>query len=293
LISPIIYSESACGESTLVPENTPEIPIERFEIFAADLDHPECLAFDRAGNLWAGGEAGQIYRISPGGVREVIAEIGGFCAGLAWTPDDSEIFVCNSKHGIVRVNRAGAWSVVQKRIAKHSLLSPNYGVFDRRGNFYVTDSGSWKKRNGWLLRYAPDDRGEILAGPFGYANGLALSANEQHLFLVESDTDSIHRINLANGEVSLYAASVGRFPDGLALDAEGHLFASCYASDDIHRISPGQEMSLFAYDRWAILLSRPTNIAFHEGYLYAANLGRTTITRAYVGRAGKPLVNLL
>jgi len=281
------------GEITLVSETAPEVPIERFEVFATELDHPECLAFDRAGFLWAGGEAGQIYRISPDGVRELIAEIGGFSAGLAWTPDDAEIFVCNPKHGVVRVNRAGVWSVVHKRIAKHDLVSPNYGVFDSRGNFYVTDSGNWKKRNGFLLRCAPDGSGEILAGPFGYANGLALSADEQQLFLVESDTDSVHRIDLATGQVSLYAAGVGRFPDGLALDAEGHLFASCYASDDIHRISPAQEKSLFAYDRWAILLSRPTNIAFHEGYLYAANLGRTTITRAYVGRAGKPLVNLL
>jgi gluconolactonase len=287
-----MYRESASGGTTVGPEITPEIPIERFEVFATELDHPECLAFDRDGYLWAGGEAGQIYRISPAGVREVIAEIGGFSAGLAWTPDHAELYVCNPKYGIVRVNRAGLWSVVQNTIATHSLISPNYGVFDRRGNFYVTDSGNWNKRNGWLLRYAPDGRGEVLAGPFGYANGLALSADEQQLFMVESDTDSIHRIDLANGQVSLYATSVGRFPDGLALDSEGHLFASCYASDDIHRISPTQDVTLFAYDRWAILLSRPTNIAFHEGYLYASNLGRTTITRAYVGRAGKPLVNL-
>jgi hypothetical protein len=52
-------------------------------------------------------------------------------------------------------------------------------------------------------------------------------------------------------------------------------------------------VSLFAYDRWAILLSRPTNLAFRDGYLYAANLGRSTVTRAHIGRAGKPLANEL
>ena len=45
----------------------PEIPIDRFEVFASGLDHPECCAFDRDGNLWAGGEAGQIYRIDADG----------------------------------------------------------------------------------------------------------------------------------------------------------------------------------------------------------------------------------
>src|SRR5437588_11592177 len=85
---------------------TPEIPIERFEIFANGLDHPECLAFDREGVLWAGGEAGQIYRVSPEGAPHVIAELGGFCGGIAWSADNRELFVCNPEHGVVRGNRS-------------------------------------------------------------------------------------------------------------------------------------------------------------------------------------------
>ncbi|HWB84686.1 MAG TPA: SMP-30/gluconolactonase/LRE family protein [Bryobacteraceae bacterium] len=269
----------------------PEIPIERFEIFANGLDHPECLAFDRDGSLWAGGEAGQVYRISQAGVLETVAEMGGFCAGVAWTPDDAELFVCNPKRGIVRVRRSGEWSVFAGAAGAQPLICPNYGVFDRYGNYLVTDSGNWKKHNGWLLRYRSDGTGEVLAGPFGYANGLALSADERYLFMVESDTDSVHRIDLSTGAASVYAGHVGRLPDGLALAADGDLFASCYASDDIYRINAAGMVTRYAYDRWAILLSRPTNMAFRDGYLYAANLGRTTITRAQVGRAGKPLAN--
>jgi sugar lactone lactonase YvrE len=89
----------------------------------------------------------------------------------------------------------------------------------------------------------------------------------------------------------VYAENVGRLPDGAALDIDGRLFVSCYASDDIHRIGANGEVRLFAWDRWAILLSRPTNIAFRDGFLYAANLGRTTLTRAYVGITGRPLAN--
>jgi gluconolactonase len=270
-----------------------EVPIECFEIFATGLDHSECLAFDRQGWLWAGGEAGQVYRISPAGSLETVAEIGGFCGGVAWSPDDAELFVCNPRHGIVRVNRRGESTVFAAAAGTHRLVCPNYGLFDRSGNYYVTDSGNWKKRDGWLLKYRSNGSGEVVAGPFGYANGLALSADERHLFMVESDSDRVYRIELATGEVAVYAEQVGRMPDGLALDAEGHLFVSCYASDDIHRISPAGECTLFAHDRWAILLSRPTNMAFRDEYLYVANLGRTTITRAYVGRAGKPLANEL
>ena len=99
---------------------------------------------------------------------------------------------------------------------------------------------------------------------------------------VESDTDRIFRVDTETGESEVYADDVGRLPDGLALDAEGNLYAGCYASDDIYRITMTRQKTLYAYDRWAILLSRPTNLQFHDGYLYVSNLGRTTITRARV-----------
>ena len=75
------------------------------------------------------------------------------------------------------------------------------------------------------------------------------------------------------------AEGVGRTPDGLALAPDGSLFVACYASDDLWRITPDRQLRRVAHDPDAILLCRPTNLAFHEGYLYVANLGRTTIVR--------------
>lgn len=277
---------------------TPEVSIEAFEVFATGLDHPECLAFDREGLLWAGGEAGQIYRINPDGQVATIANLGGFCAGLAFSPQDG-LFVCNPSLGIVRVQKSGAFTVFASQAGGHKLICPNYGVFDSAGNCYASDSGHWKKNNGCLLRFRPDGKGEVLFGPLGYANGLALSADEQSLFLVESDTDRIFRFDLRAdgmlGRPEVFAESVGRFPDGLALDAVGNLYVGCYASDDIHCINLSRDRKLFAFDRNAILLSRPTNLAFggkNLDELYVANFGRTTITRARLGRRGQPLANL-
>ncbi len=274
-----------------------EIPIEKFEIFATGIDHPECVAFDRQGDLWAGGEAGQIYRIPPDGKAKLIASLGGFCGGLAFSPRD-ELFVCNPSLGVVRVQPDGEFSVFASHADTHKLVCPNYGVFDAAGNYYVTDSGHWKKNNGYLCRFAPDGRGQIVGGPFGYANGLALSADEKTLFMVESNTNSVFRFGLDPGGPvgprELYAAECGRFPDGLTLDAEGNLYVCCYASDEIWRISPAREKTLFAWDPWAIVLGSPTNMAFggrNLDELYVANLARTTITRARIGRRGQPLAN--
>jgi len=53
------------------------ISIKKASVFAEGLDHPECLAFHPDGDFYAGGEAGQIYRISGDGRRvEEIANIG-------------------------------------------------------------------------------------------------------------------------------------------------------------------------------------------------------------------------
>src|SRR5215207_1806502 len=90
--------------SRRAPHMDPEIPIDRFEVFANGLDHPECVAFDREGCLWAGGEAGQIYCIDRHGKVETIATLGGFTGGLAFSPKN-ELYACNPSLGIVRVRR--------------------------------------------------------------------------------------------------------------------------------------------------------------------------------------------
>jgi gluconolactonase len=265
----------------------PEIPIERFSVFTTGVDHPECVAFDRTGHLWAGGEAGQVYRIDPAGKVETVATLGGFTCGITFSPLDHALYVCNATLGLVRVTADGRHSVFATGGDGHTMVYPNYAVFDRRGRVYVTDSGNWKKRNGCLLRFDPDGAGRVIAGPFGYANGLALSADERTLYMVESDTDRVYRLPLSAdgdpGPAEVYAEPVGRLPDGLALDEAGNLYVACYASDEIWRIAPSGEKTLLGWDHHAILLGRPTNLAWggdEFDVLYVANLGRTTITRA-------------
>lgn len=176
----------------------PIIPADQFEVFASGLDHPECIAFDLDGQLWAGGEAGQVYRIDPSGRVRTVATLGGFSGGIAFSPLDQALYVCNPALGLVRVEANGEHLVFATRAGEHRMVCPNFPVFDRSGALYVTDSGNWKRRNGFLLRFEPDGGGRVIGGPFGYANGLALSADEDVLFMAESDTDRVYRFELAD-----------------------------------------------------------------------------------------------
>jgi sugar lactone lactonase YvrE len=218
---------------------------------------------------------------------------------LAFSPVDGAIYVCNSKLGIFRVQADGKYALFATHAGAHKIVCPNYPLFDRRGRLYVTDSGKWKQRNGALLRFDVNGAGRVVAGPLGYANGLAFSAAGRHLLMVESDTDQVLRFAVTDtgdvGTAAVYAEKVGRLPDGLALDEEGNLYVACYASDEILRISPGGEKLQLGFDYHAILLSRPTNLAWggeNRDMLYVANLGRDSIVRAQLpGMTGQRLAH--
>lgn len=246
-----------------------ERPITDFEVFATGLDHPEGLAFDPEGNLWAGGEAGQVYVIERGSRSpRIVAECGGFTLGLAFSPH-GELFVCNSAKGVLRISATGVWEIFAS-----GMICPNFPAFDAQGHLWVSDSGKWKQRNGGVLRFEPDGTAHAEAEGWGYTNGLCFDTAGS-LLIAESDTRRILRL-----DTSVVAEEVGRTPDGMALGPDGSIYVACYASDDIWRIDPQGKLHRYAHDIDAILLCRPTNLAIHDGYLYVANLGRTTITRA-------------
>src|SRR6266513_458846 len=112
----------------------------RFEVFASGLDHPECVAIDRHGFVWAGGEAGQVYRIDASGAVTTVTTLGGFNAGVAFSPLDHSLYVCNAKLGVFRVGADGQHQLFGAEATGHKIVCPNYPVFDRRGRLYLSDS---------------------------------------------------------------------------------------------------------------------------------------------------------
>jgi gluconolactonase len=200
----------------------------------------------------------------------------------------------------VRVEPAsGKFDVFATHAGEHKMICPNFPVFDRAGNLFVTDSGDWKKNNGRLLRFTPDGNGTTLAGPFGYANGLALSADEKSLFMVESNTDRVFKFDVTRdgsvGPAQVYAENVGRLPDGLALDADGQSLLLLLRVRRHPPHSAGRRQRRALRPRpLGDPAQPPTNMAFggaEMDTMYVANLGRQTITRAKVGVRGQPLAN--
>jgi len=271
-------------------------------IFADGLDHPECVAVHPDGSVWAGGEAGQIYRISADGQQiEEVANTGGFILGIAFSPGAKWLAICDL--GKKCVWRLDLQTFQLERFAAgaggHAFNIPNYGVFDQAGNLYVSESGAFRQVNGKILKFSPEGKGEIWhEGPFNFANGMAMGQGEKHLYVVVSFLPGVERIAIdadgKAGERTLVCTLPETVPDGLAFDAAGNLYVSCYAPNRIYKVARDQSVTVWIDDWEAHTLSNPTNIAFGGEQLdqvFAANIGRWHITKIEAGIRGLALAS--
>lgn len=275
------------------------VPIEQFEVFAEGLDHPEGLAFDADGDLWAGGELGQIYRITSKGKVQTITTLGGFNLGFTFS-ERQDLFVCNAAlRSLIQLDRSGKTIRSWDRAGSYRLRNPNFSVFDRKGNLYFSDSGRFGKNDGFLFVLRPNGKIERLLSELAFPNGLSLSADDRTLYVVQSTKDNVLAVPLNSsgtaGTPRIFASGLHNVPDGAALDKEGNLYVTCYASHNIYRVSPKGKVSLFAADREGTMLASPTNIAFggpKSDEMYFANLSRWHICRVRAGIKGQPLANM-
>ena len=276
------------------------IPIQDVQIFAEGLDHPECVIYHPDGSLWAGGEAGQIYRISSQGIVEEVANTGGFILGMALSPKCDWLAICDLKKKCVwKLNLASLeLSLFAQGVDGHQFNIPNFICFDKNENLYVSESGEFRKVSGKIIKVDKDGKGSIWCdGPFNFSNGMAIDYREEFIYVVCSFSPSIERVYInedgSAGERELYAVFHESVPDGMAFDAAGNLFVSCYAPNKIFRIAPDRSIRVLVDDWEAHTLSNPTNIAFGGekfDQLFVANIGRWHISRIDVGIKGLPLV---
>ncbi len=261
----------------------------RIEVLVEGLDHPEGVCWDPAtGALWAGGEAGQIYRVDlDAGTGEQAASAPGFVLGLAVDARGRLAACCGD--GLCAVDPEGA-----VRMLVEGLTLPNYPAFAADGTVYFADSGRWGRADGRVHRLAADGTVEVFSEQLrDFPNGCAVTPDGRHLWMVESHSPTVNRFDLATNELDEVTRLPGTVPDGIAFTDDGGVVVSCYRPDRIVHIDRTGHVETIAEDPRGTLLAAPTNIVFvgeRRDRLISSNLGRWHLTSiSDLGLRGLPL----
>ena len=269
----------------------------RVEVYSAGLDHPECVAIDPDGRVWAGGEAGQIYVIDPQTRQpEVICQLKAMAAGLAFDRH-GYCYVCSQDNTIARVCSSGEWEVFCDSVEGRPLRGPNFPAFGPDGSLYVSGSGDYPGPTGEIYRIDSTGEARVFhSGPFHYANGLAIDSSAEYLYVAQTATDDVVRIPLEGSagapQQVCPPGALLPMPDGLAFDAEQNLYVTSFGASALERIRPDGQIELVARDDRGLTMNRVTNCAFGGPgleQLFLANLGGWHISVMTPDIPGQPL----
>ena len=222
---------------------------------------------------------GTLSRVSDGQV-EVIADLGGGPNGAAIGPD-GRCYVCNNG-GFTWVERSGRLfpteqaadygggrieavdladgrsTVLHTHCDGEPLKGPNDIVFDAQGGFWFTDHGKTRARDRDRtgVFYAAADGSFIKEAifPLEGPNGIALSPDEEELYVAETPTGRVWAYELSapgtlKGERRdrpdggrLLPGRQGYFLfDSMAVDAEGNVCVATLVDGGITILSPNGE----------------------------------------------------
>ena len=264
-------------------------------VVAEGLDHPEGVAPGLAGELYAGGEAGQVYRIDPGaGTQEQVADTGGFVLGVA-IDGAGAVYACDAgRAAVLRIDAgSGVVETYWRERGRTASDRAELGCLRRRGVALVLGLGPRGSRRARRpARPHPSGRGRRRGArppaPLHFPNGLCVSPDGT-VYLLESLTPRLSALRESGAE--LVADLPGVVPDGVALDDGGFLVA-CYYPFRILRVSFGGDVQTMLDDPIGIDLIMPTNLAFFGPELRTlaiAQLGGWSIKAIDVPWRGAPL----
>ena len=260
------------------------------------LDHPEGIACGPDGGVYAGGEAGQVYRIDIDRAEFTeFANTGGFVLGMA-LDSAGNVYACDLVNACVnKITPSGEVSVYSTGPSSEPMAVPNYPAFDAQGNLYVCDSGGWKEDSGRIFKVAPGGDAVLWDRTLKtFPNGLCIGPNGDSLYVAMSlNPPRVARVEIlpdgSAGNVETVVELPRTVPDGVAFDTDGNLYISCYRPDIIYRLSPEGELEVLAEDYEGTAMAAPTNIAFsgpNRDILLGCNLGRWHITRYEANKTG-------
>lgn len=236
---------SPIGSAAWIPSPAPALDgaywandiLARSERRFADLPGVDDIAFDDAGHGYASLADGRIVRLDGNTVVEVV-NTGGRPMGLALSPTDGLLYVCDADRGLLSIDVARkSVNVVVDTAEGAPFRFVNDIAIDSRGVVYFTDASAvWRKDQrledvldqrptGRVLRYEPATKTTtVLARELAGAVGLVLAPDERSVLVAEAGRYRLWRVWLDGDKKNLkevFVENLPGFPENLALSPRG------------------------------------------------------------------------
>jgi gluconolactonase len=253
--------------------------------------------FDREGTLWVAGILkGVIWRVSPDGHCAVGMQLPPevkFPCGLRFSQDGT-LYGVAMGYGLFSVDLSS--KKVSLLANGASLGGLPDGAFhglddifiDRTGGMYLTDAAGSSVLNPVGQLFYRDSSGNvkrIISGGLMFPNGVVLSPDEKMLYIDEWAANRILAVPVVSpGVINSAWAYVfatmqgGHGPDSMTADSAGNIYVAHYGSGEVLIFAPnGDYYGPIRLPEDAG--SNPTNLAFHNGYLYITESEKGEIWR--------------
>lgn len=203
------------------------------------------------GRLWLSDVLGErVYSFAPDGEKREEMVLPTRPSGLGFTPDGHLLVVsmrdckllCREADGLRTVAELGA-------LAGGDL---NDMVVGADGSAYI---GNWgfdlfahaEPRPAAIIRVDPQGEARIAAEDLDFPNGCAITPDGGTFYVAESFAHRLTAFTITR-DGSLTARRVvaelpERVPDGICVDAESHVWVSCFGSHEFLRISPAGKIT--------------------------------------------------
>lgn len=213
---------------------------------------PEHVVLARDGKLYASMASGNIVRMNPDGtVLEVFVSTGGRVLGFDFDASGN-LIAADALRGMLKIAPDGTIAALAS-ITDESASYPNSLVIARNGKIYFTDSSArfgpsvWggtfeasvldiveQSATGRVIEYDPaEDRVRIVARGLSFANGIALSQDEQTLFVNETGRYRVWKIAASADDLDVRVNSMQArvlfdnlpgYPDNLMRGMDGRIW---------------------------------------------------------------------
>lgn len=177
---------------------------------------PEHLAFGPDGKLYAAVASGAILRMNADGSgREKFVNTGGRVLGFDFDAQGN-LIAADAMRGLLKIAPDGKLSVLADKLGKDPIRYADAVVVAKSGKIYLSDASTrfapkdWggtfeasvldileQSSTGRIIEYDPSTQtARLVAHGLSFANGVALSSNERHLFVAETGKYRIWRIDV-------------------------------------------------------------------------------------------------